>query len=92
MLLSDSVGGADESRNGFWRSIPVKLTARWIDMWSSGVATPFSRCVPGFDVAGVELRTRSLEERRPEKLLLDRNGGDYCGSGRAGGGAAWVRD
>ena len=35
MLLSDSVGGAEESRNGFWKSIPVKLTARLVDMWCS---------------------------------------------------------
>src|SRR2546423_5149376 len=27
MLDSDSVGGADESRKGFWNSIPVNVTA-----------------------------------------------------------------
>jgi hypothetical protein len=32
MLLSDSVGGAEESRKGFWKAIPVKLTARVADM------------------------------------------------------------
>jgi hypothetical protein len=28
MLLSDSVGGAEESRNGFGKRIPVKVTER----------------------------------------------------------------
>jgi hypothetical protein len=28
MLLSDSVGGADESRNGFRKRIPVKVVDR----------------------------------------------------------------
>ena len=28
MLLSDSVGGAEESRNGFSKRIPVKVTDR----------------------------------------------------------------
>src|SRR6266511_3721299 len=32
MLLSDSVGGADDSRNGFWNRSPVKVTARSVSM------------------------------------------------------------
>src|SRR6185437_3077462 len=32
MLLSDSVGGAEESRKGFAKSSPVKLTDRVTDM------------------------------------------------------------
>jgi hypothetical protein len=31
-LFSDSVGGADESRNGFSNRIPVKVTARFAMM------------------------------------------------------------
>src|SRR5882724_9899140 len=32
MLLSDSVGGAEESKKGFSKSIPVKTTDRLADM------------------------------------------------------------
>src|SRR5262249_56127276 len=28
MLLSDSVGGAEESRNGFWKRMPVNVVDR----------------------------------------------------------------
>src|SRR5436189_5824934 len=35
MLLSDSVGGAEDSRKGFWNAIPVKLTLRLTDMGRS---------------------------------------------------------
>src|SRR3954451_4744184 len=45
MLLSDSVGGAEDSRKGFWKSIPVKLTARLVDMWCS-LRHPVHPCLP----------------------------------------------
>jgi hypothetical protein len=35
MLLSDSVGGAEDSRKGFAKSSPVKFTDRVADMWSA---------------------------------------------------------
>jgi hypothetical protein len=34
MLLSDSVGGAEDSRKGFWKLMPVKLTARLTVIWA----------------------------------------------------------
>src|SRR3990170_2553769 len=37
MLLSDSVGGAEERRKGFSKRIPVKLTDRFVDMVSPNV-------------------------------------------------------
>src|SRR3990170_2050065 len=39
MLLSDSVGGAEERRKGFSKCIPVKLTDRFTDMSISSKVT-----------------------------------------------------
>ena len=38
MLLSDSVGGAEDKRKGFWKLIPVKLTARSVAIWRSRIS------------------------------------------------------
>ena len=38
MLLSDSVGGAEDRRKGFSKLSPVKLTARLVGIWRSRVS------------------------------------------------------
>ena len=42
MLLSDSVGGAEESRNGFWKRMPVKV----VDRSTLMAASPQARMDP----------------------------------------------
>src|SRR5262245_23294075 len=43
MLLSDSVGGADERRNGLSNASPVNVVASWIAI----AAAPSERCTGG---------------------------------------------
>jgi len=52
MLLSDSVGGADESRNGFRKRIPVKVVDRSTLMAASPQARMDSKRVAPFAPAG----------------------------------------
>src|SRR6186713_2964910 len=65
MLLSDSVGGAEESRNGFSKWIPVKVVER------SAMVTP-DRASSSLDAVDSPFETKESESLEPFKRLQRR--------------------
>ena len=93
MLLSDSVGGADESRNGLRNCRPVNVTDRF-----TAIAPPSSnrglrpvRLRPRCSVGGLrrDLAEAASRRRRAGPIACRRGASRPALSARASGGARW---